>query len=216
MRIAIIDDHPIVCQDISSILKHEADFDVVASVSNGKDAEQKLVGLAPDLILVDLRLPGESGFDIVERLKPLIPNTKFVVFSTFSTVDDVQRAIAVGIDGYILKETLPEELISALRLVGQGRPYIDPSIMEIVIQWQKRTVDPLTSLTPREREVLGSLSRGLSNRQIGKDLYISEYTVKKHVSSILAKLGLEDRTQAALYAVANEVGNGKQRHQSPA
>ena len=138
------------------------------------------------------------------------------MFSTFSTVDDVQRAIAVGIDGYILKETLPEELISALRLVGQGRPYIDPSIMEIVIQWQKRTVDPLTSLTPREREVLGSLSRGLSNRQIGKDLYISEYTVKKHVSSILAKLGLDDRTQAALYAVANEIGNGKERRQSPA
>ncbi len=212
MRIAIIDDHPIVCQGISSILKNEADFDLVACVSNGKDAKQKLIVLAPDLILVDLRLSGESGFDIIDKLKPLIPNTKFVVFSTFSTVDDVQRAIEAGIDGYILKETLPEELISALKLIGQGRPYIDPSIMQIVVQWQKKTAGPLTSLTPREREVLESLSRGLSNRQIGKNLYISEYTVKKHVSSILAKLGLDDRTQAALYAVANEIGSGKQQH----
>ncbi len=215
MKIAIIDDHPIVCQGISAILAPEKDLDVVACISSGKGAECKLAELAPDMVLVDLRLPGESGLDIIERLKPLLPNSKFVVFSTFSTTDDVLRAMEVGVDGYILKEMLPEELISALRLVSQGRPYIDPSIMQTIVQWQKKTASPLALLTPREREVLESLSRGLSNRQIGEDLFITEHTVKKHIGSILAKLGLDDRTQAALYAVSNAATSPK-RHESPA
>ena len=215
MRIAIVDDHPIVCQGIGSILANEKDLELVACVSSGKEAEHSLGNFAPDLVLVDLRLPGESGLDIIQKLKTMLPNSKFVVFSTFSTTEDVLKAVELGVDGYILKEMLPEELIAALRLVGKGRPYVDPSVMEIVIQWQKRAAGPLTSLTPREHEVLESLSKGLSNREIGKHLFISEYTVKKHVSSILSKLGLDDRTQAALYAVANQIGDGS-RYRAPA
>lgn len=204
MKIAIIDDHPIVCQGIAAILASEEDIDLVGCVSGGKEAESKLIDLEPDVILVDLRFPGESGLDVIQKLKPMLPNSRFVVFSTYSTTEEVIRAVEAGVDGYLLKEMLPEELISALKLIAKGRPYIHPSVMQTIVQWQKKTAGPLSLLTPREREVLDLLSKGLNNRQIGQRLYISEHTVKKHVSSILAKLDLDGRTQAALYTLSTE------------
>lgn len=170
--------------------------------SNGREAERLIQEQDPDVVLMDMRLPGESGIDIIRRIKPKAPAARFVILTTYAERQDVNAAINMGVDGYVLKEALPEEMLAALRLVGQGRPYFDPGVMQLMLANQQRN-DELSELTEREQDVLRELAKGLSNKEIAKELFVTEYTVKKHVSGILSKLGLKDRTQAALYAIAN-------------
>lgn len=204
MRIAIVDDHPLVWEGIKSILLSEDGFDLVGCAANGREAERLFRESQPDLVLVDLRIPGESGISIISNLRQVLPWAKFAVLSTYAHDDDVEKALDAKVDGYILKEAHPEELISALRLIGRGRTYFDPQVVQAALRFRKITRDTTTRLTPREREVLLALAKGLSNREIAGSLYITEHTVKKHVSAILDKLNLEDRTQAALYAISRK------------
>lgn len=203
MKIAIVDDHLLVWEGIKSILQSEDGFELAGCAANGREAERLFRESQPDLVLVDLRIPGESGISIISNLRQVLPSSKFVVLSTYVHDDDVEKALDAKVDGYILKEAHPEELISALRLVGRGRTYFDPRVVQVALKFRKVTRDPATSLTPREREVLLALAKGLSNREIAGTLYITEHTVKKHISAILDKLNLQDRTQAALYAVSH-------------
>lgn len=205
MKIFVIDDHPLVCEGIKAILDNEDGMELAGSASSGQEAEQLFANAKPDLALVDLRLPGESGIEIIRRLRPLAPGCRYIILTTYADPEDVRMAIEAGVDGYILKEALPEEMTSALRLVGRGRPYFDPSVMQMMLQQPKKGEDNLSELTDRELEVLRALTRGLSNREIANMLFVTEHTVKKHISSILCKLDLKDRTQAALYAVSNGV-----------
>lgn len=205
MKIFVVDDHPLVCEGIKAILDNEEDMELAGSASSGQEAEQSFAHMKPDLSLVDLRLPGESGIDIIRRLRHLAPDCRYVILTTYANPEDVRMAMEAGVDGYILKEALPEEMTSALRLVGRGRPYFDPSVMQMMLQQPKKGDDNLSELTDRELEVLRALTRGLSNREIAGMLFVTEHTVKKHISSILCKLDLKDRTQAALYAVSNGV-----------
>lgn len=206
LKVVVVDDHPLVCEGIKAVLEQEAGMEMVGRAGSGHEAELLLSRTQPDVALVDLRLPGEHGVDIIKRLRPLAPGCRFVILTTFAAPEDVRRAMAEGVDGYILKEALPEEMIAALRLVGRGRPYFDPAVMQMVMQQPNKEEDRLSDLTEREREVLEALARGLSNKEIAKLLYVTEHTIKKHISSILDKLNLKDRTQAALYAVEKGMG----------
>lgn len=201
MRVAVVDDHPLVWQGIKAVLSTEPDMEPIGWASNGREAEKLVLDRNPDVVLMDMRLPGESGLDIIQRIKPKVPSARFVILTTYAEQQDVTAAINMGVDGYVLKEALPEEMLAALRLVGRGRPYFDPAVMQLVVANQKRQ-DELSELTERELEVLQELAQGLSNKEIAGKLFVTEYTVKKHVSGILSKLGLKDRTQAALYALS--------------
>jgi two-component system nitrate/nitrite response regulator NarL len=157
----------------------------------------------PDLVLIDLRLSQENGLDIVEEANKRKERCKCVILTSFADPEDFRRAEASGVHGFILKEALPEEILYAIRIIGRGRKYYDPNVVRLMVEDNGGGFTE--ELTPREWDVLKALGRGLANRQIAKELYITEYTVKKHVSQILAKLGLKDRTQAALYANARGV-----------
>jgi DNA-binding NarL/FixJ family response regulator len=205
LKVFVIDDHPLVCEGIKAILDSEDGMELAGSASSGLEAEQLFTQTKPDLALVDLRLPGENGIEIIKRLRPIVPSCRFIILTTYAQPDDVRLAMEAGVDGYILKEALPEEMTSALRLVSRGRPYFDPSVMQMMMHQPKKADDNLSELTDRELEVLRALTRGLSNREIAGSLFVTEHTVKKHISSILCKLDLKDRTQAALFAVSNGV-----------
>jgi two-component system, NarL family, nitrate/nitrite response regulator NarL len=198
--ILIVDDHPLVRQGLISLFSFEEDLSCIGEASNNKEALKEIVEKKPDIVLVDLRLGNESGFDLVEKVSSLSSfDPKFIVLTSSAHVADFQRAKVVGAYGYILKEALPEELLYAIRLISNGRKYYDPGILEIVLGFKEED-EFINTLTPKEIEVLRELGSGLSNREIASKLFISENTVKKHVSQILEKLSLSDRTQAALFA----------------
>ena len=150
----------------------------------------------PDFAIVDIRLGDRTGFELVESFGH--SGCRFIMLTSSAAEFDVRRAEESGADGYVLKDSMPEELLLAIKMVDSGRKYFDQGLMEVLIR--KEADDPLEKLTPKEREVLISLGEGLSNGAMAKKLMISEFTVKKHVSRIFQKLNLNDRTQAALYA----------------
>ncbi|MDD2554564.1 MAG: response regulator transcription factor, partial [Desulfotomaculaceae bacterium] len=154
LKVFIIDDHPLVCAGIKAILENEEGMEWAGSAGNGQEAEQFFRHTRPDLALVDLRLPGENGIGIIRRLRPLAPECRYIILTTYADPEDVRLAMEAGVDGYILKEALPEEMTSALRLVGRGRPYFDPSVMQLMLRQPKKADDNLSELTDRELEVL--------------------------------------------------------------
>ncbi len=199
MKVLLIDDHPLVRKGLASVLSLEKDIEIVGEAGNMNDALKAIEMYNPDLALVDIRLGNEYGLDIIEKSKSKNASCKFIVLTSSGSDGDFKRAEEAGALGYILKEALPEELLFAVRLVSRGRRYYDPCIMELLMKESSKN-DQDSNLTAREKEVLRALGEGLSNRDIAEKLYITEYTVKKHVSQILSKLELADRTQAALYA----------------
>lgn len=202
MRIVIIDDHPVVRKGLAAVFSLEEDMNVVGEAMNKEDGLKLLQVQQPDLALIDLRLAEDSGVELIREARIQGINCKFILLTSSASMEDVNQAKQVFVDGYILKEALPEELLYAIQLVMRGRKYYDPGLMEFNIQQPTHSLHE--ELTPKEKEVLIALGEGLSNKGVGNKLFISECTVKKHVSQILDKLELNDRTQAALYA--NAVG----------
>jgi len=198
MHIVIIDDHPLVCQGLSAVLSIEDDMNIVGEASIANEGFQLICEKQPDVAIVDLRLGDTCGLDLIQSCKEKIPNCKYIVLTSSADRNDFCKADEIGADGYILKQAFPEEIIAAVRLVHRGRKYFDPVMVESVMHNKIR--DPFGMLTSRERDVLDALGQGLRNSEIASKLFITEFTVKKHVSQILAKLELSDRTQAALMA----------------
>ncbi len=197
MKIAIVDDHPLVREGLSAIIACESDIELSGEAENIKDALMMIQHKNPDIVLVDIRLADESGLDIVKKAKQSEYLKKFIILTSSTEEENFYKAEKLGVDGYIFKEALPEELIYAIRLVNRGRKYYDPEVIKLKMKEDNKFTEKLTL---REREVLTALGKGFSNRNIAKELFLSENTIKKHVSQILAKLELSDRTQAALYA----------------
>ncbi|ABR46716.1 two component transcriptional regulator, LuxR family [Alkaliphilus metalliredigens QYMF] len=198
MRILIVDDHPLVRKGIASILFLEKDVHEIKEAENIEEAIDMMAKFSPEITLIDLNLGRQDGLEIVNKARAKGMATKFIVLTSSSKREDFLRAREAGVDGYILKEAFAEDILYALRIVLRGKKFIDPE----VIQYQTSDIrenSHLDELTPRERDVLTELGKGLSNFEIGKQLFISEHTVKKHVSNILSKLELNHRTQAALF-----------------
>jgi DNA-binding NarL/FixJ family response regulator len=211
IRVAISDDHPVVRQGLRSFLEAQG-FEVVGEAADGEEAVHLVERTQPDVLLTDVVMPGVDGIEAIRRLRAAGSSVGILVLTSFSGAELVIPAIRAGADGYMLKDAGPTALDAAIRAVHRGEPLLAPEAAAVVMAKVAGAPDAATPadgsvhpdlerLTAREREVLAGLGRGLSNRQLAAELYVSEKTVKTHVSNVLAKLRLGDRTQAALFAV---------------
>jgi len=196
IRVLCVDDHAIVREGLSSIIALQPDMELVGAVESGAEALKMFRDLAPDVTLVDLRLRDTTGFDLIRDILKLSPSARTIVLTSFEGDVDIERALAAGAMGYVVKGMVREELLRAVRAVQAGKRYVPPSIAATLI-------DHLASekLTHRELEVLKEIAKGLRNKEIGGALSITEDTVKMHVKSILTKLGVNDRTEAVTMAL---------------
>jgi DNA-binding NarL/FixJ family response regulator len=202
IRILVADDHPIVRSGISSILATQPDFEIVGEAANGNDAVAAAARLAPDLVLMDLRMPGLNGVGASTAILAARPSTRIVVLTTYASDGEVLRAIEAGAVGYLLKDVPHEELFRALRAVARGERYLAPVVTERLMARLQQP--PHLTLTDREIDVLRAVSRGDGNKRIAEALGIAEPTVKAHLVHIFEKLGVENRTTAA--RVARDLG----------
>jgi NarL family two-component system response regulator LiaR len=204
IRILLVDDHIIVRKGIVALLATEPDIQVMGEASNGEEAVVQFTALHPDVILMDLVMPKMDGIEAIRQITTLQPSARILVLTSFTADDKVLPAIKAGALGYLLKDSSPEDLIHAIRQVYQGESWLHPAIARKLLHEithpasRPPTPDPLTE---REVDVLQLIAQGMSNREISVKLVLSETTVRTHVSSLLAKLHLASRTQAALYAL---------------
>jgi DNA-binding NarL/FixJ family response regulator len=212
VRLLVVDDHPVVRQGLRTFLGTRSDFEVVGEAGDGETAVAEAARLRPDVILMDLVMPGVDGLEAIGRIRAADPHARILVLTSFASADQVLPALRAGAAGYLLKDAAPGDVEAAIRAVHRGEGLLDPAVTATVLAEVNRpgrdsppagsrAGDPgFATLTPRERQVLGLLGRGMTNAAIARELFVAEKTVKTHVSSILAKLRLADRTQAALYA----------------
>jgi len=205
-RVFIVDDHPIVREGLRTLLREEEDIEVVGEAGDGITALARVLALLPDVVLLDLVIPGLAGAELIRKIKDSARGVQVLVLTSFAEEGQVQQAVAAGAAGYVLKDVLKDDLLQAIRNAREGKPWLHPEAQR---QLMKSAGAPsstaLDTLSPRERAVLEQVGRGRSNREIASRLGISEGTVKGYVSGALAKLGLADRTQAALYAVRHGI-----------
>jgi two-component system NarL family response regulator len=196
IRILIVDDHPVVRAGLTSMLGTQIGLEVVGSASSGEEAMEMLRHDGADLLLLDLRMPGLNGIDTLIALKHFNSAPRVIILTSFETDEDVYRAFQAGAQGYLLKDTSQKEMVEAIRSVHSGKRYIPRHIASRLAERMMRT-----NLTGRELEILKMLSKGLTNKQIGSALSISDNTVRNHVNSIIEKLEVSDRTEAATTAI---------------
>ncbi|WP_286173390.1 response regulator transcription factor [Geobacillus sp. E263] len=199
-----MDDHHVVRRGLVFFLQTQKEINVVGEAADGKEAVERVKELQPDVVLMDLVMPVMDGIEATKKIKELSPHTKILILTSFSDVDHVIPAIRAGASGYQLKDVEPDQLVQAIISVYRGENQLHPKITaHLMTHLSKgdRKEQLIETLTKREKEVLAEIAKGKSNKEIAAALMITEKTVKTHVSNILAKLNLADRTQAALYAV---------------
>jgi NarL family two-component system response regulator LiaR len=201
LTILLADDHPVVRQGLKTFLDLQPDMQVVGEAATGAEAVAQAEELRPDLVLLDLVMPDLGGIEAAGRIRKACPETKVIVLTSYAEDENVIPALKAGASGYLLKDVEPAELADAVRRVHRGEALLHPAIASRVLREVVEPQPDRDALTARELDVLRLLARGLPNKLIARDLGIAERTVKTHVSSILAKLGVTDRTQAALHAV---------------
>lgn len=200
IRVVIVDDHQVVRHGLRTFLDIQDDIEVVGEAADGGEAVDQVESLQPDVVLLDLHLPTVDGVEVLRMLRDRGCPARVLVLTSFTEPSEVVPALRAGAAGYLFKDVEPEALAQALRAVNAGQVLLEPDVAAALLAGGAPN-DRAASLTEREREVLAEIARGRSNREIARALVLSEKTVKTHVSAILAKLGLADRTQAALFAV---------------
>lgn len=200
IRVLVADDHPIVRQGLKTFLDIQPDLTVVAEARDGDEALALIAAHEPDVVLLDLKMPGSDGAKVLSRLAELKHPAKVIVLTSVTEASRVGEAVAAGAAGFLYKDIDPESLAQAIRSVADGQVIF---AREAVAAMTAPVPRPVASLTPREREVLALVAAGRSNREIARQLSVAEKTVKTHLSSLFRKLGVADRTQAALYAVTH-------------
>lgn len=200
IRVLLADDQDLVRAGLRSLLDAQDGVEVVGEAADGAEAVALAVRLLPDVVVMDLRMPRRDGVAATAELRALLPAMRVLVLSTFDEDELVRAAVAAGACGYLLKDAPVEQLLLGLRCAASGQTLVSPAIARRLLDRFAAPLRPLPDLTSRERDVLVLLARGLSNRELGRQLHVSEATVKTHVSSLLAKLGLRDRLQAAVLA----------------
>ncbi len=202
IRIFLLDDHEVVRRGIADLLASVPGFEVVGEAATAEEARHRIPAVRPDVAILDGRLPDGSGIDVCRDIRSQLPDTYCLILTSYDDQDAVLAAVLAGASGYVLKEVRGSGLIDAVRQVALGRSLIDPATIGQVmtrLRHGSATEDKLAGLTERERDVLDLIADGLTNRQIGERLFLAEKTVKNYVSSLLAKLGMQRRTQAAVF-----------------
>jgi two-component system, NarL family, response regulator LiaR len=209
IRILIADDQAIARQGLQVILSSEEDIEVVGQAKDGQEAVELVETLTPDLVVMDLKMPRLNGVQATKAIKEKFPDVAILVLTTYDMDDWVANAIRNGANGYLLKDTPPQELLTAIRGTVQGKNYLDPNVAGKMFQQMqqnqapasKSKLEPLEPLTERELDVLKLLAKGLSNGEIADSLKLSEGTVRNYLSTLFSKLGVSDRTKAAVLAL---------------
>jgi DNA-binding NarL/FixJ family response regulator len=196
IRVLVVEDHNVVRQGLVALLKVATGLEVVGEAADGIEAVAQFRRQHPDVTLIDLRLPGMSGVDVIQRVRSEAPQARFIVLTTYDGDEDIYRALKAGAKAYLLKGMTSEDLISTIRTVHEGKSHIPAAIAEKLAERMGAE-----ELTPREFDVLEQIVRGKSNKEIAFELEVSEATVKTHINSLLGKLGVTDRTQAATAAI---------------
>jgi DNA-binding NarL/FixJ family response regulator len=208
IRILLVDDQDLIRRGMKALLKSDPDLEVIGEASDGEAALKWVAQLNPDLVLMDIRMPGMDGVAATQAIRQAHPLVKVLILTTFDDQVYVQQALTAGAVGYLLKDTPFSELTQAIRLVDKGYTQLSPGLMSKMLVNPapvSESLEPierseLAELTPREREILSLIAQGANNREIAQTLFLSEKTVRNHVSNLLSRLGLRDRTQAAIYA----------------
>lgn len=200
IRILLADDHAVVREGLRALLEQQPDMRIVGEAGDGPTALRMVLGETPDVVVLDMKMPGASAVETIEAIKQQRPRTQVLVFTSYAEDSQVRDALTAGATGYLLKDALAEDLVRAVREVNAGRAWLHPQAQRQMLEWMRRPPSQIDSLTSRERSVLSLLAEGQSNKQIARSLGLTAGTVKGYVSQVLDKLGVADRTQAALLA----------------
>ena len=209
-RIIIVDDHEIVRFGLKSLLDQHPEYDVIAEASNAKEALQQVNSYHPDIVLMDIRLPGKSGIDACEEIKSKYPDIKVIMLTSFAEDEMLFSAIKAGASGYVLKQINLDDLVRSIESVARGEAALDPAVTQRVFQEVRKAVKDeeaaaFSNLSQQEKMVLKLVAEGKTNREIAQALFLGEGTVRNYVSSILSKLGVSNRAEAAAYAVEHNL-----------
>jgi DNA-binding NarL/FixJ family response regulator len=198
VRVLVVDDHPVVRSGLTGLLASEPDIEVVGEAADGQAAVDAARTLAPDLVLMDLRMPVLDGAAATARIRAETPSVHVLVLTTYETDTDILRAVEAGATGYLLKDTPREQLVAGVRAAARGESALSPTVARRLVEQLRSDRDRLSA---RELEVLAGVARGLSNAAIGRELFIAEATVKTHLLRTFTKLGVDDRTRAVTIAI---------------
>jgi NarL family two-component system response regulator LiaR len=201
IRVLVVDDHAVVREGLRTFLELQDGIEVAGEAADGEEAIEAAERLRPDVVLMDLVMPALDGLAAMRVLRERVPGARVIVLTSFADDDKLLPALRAGAAGYLLKNAEPQELARAVRAANAGEALLDPHVAARLVDALAGEKEPLDRLTPREREVLQLIGRGFSNKRIAHELRLSEKTVKTHVGHVLAKLGVDDRTQAAVFAV---------------
>ena len=210
IKVMLVDDHELIREGIKQILELENDIDVISQVGSGVEAIDLARRYKPDIILLDINMPEMNGIEVLKRLRDLGIESKVIMLTIYNDREYILETMKIGAEGYVLKDSDAEGLVKAIRDVNAGKTYIQPSIASLLIEngikdELNEDLKKINSLTKREYEVLTLIAEGLSNKDIADRLFISEKTVKNHVSSIFKKIEVNDRIQAAIFAFKNNI-----------
>jgi two-component system, NarL family, response regulator LiaR len=201
IRVLVVDDHAVVREGLRTFLELQDGIEVAGEAADGEEAIEAAERLRPDVVLMDLVMPALDGIAAMRALRERVPGARVIVLTSFADDDKLLPALRAGAAGYLLKNAEPQELARAVRAAHAGEALLDPHVAARLVDALAGEKEPLDRLTPREREVLQLIGRGFSNKRIAQELRLSEKTVKTHVGHVLAKLGVGDRTHAAVFAV---------------
>jgi two-component system response regulator DevR len=209
-RILLVDDHEIVRLGLKALLERQPHFEVVAEASTARDAVEKVEAFSPDVVVMDIRLPGGSGIEASEEIVERFPNSKVIMLTSYAEDEMLFSAIRAGAAGYVLKQIGGDDLVRAIEAVSRGEALLDPAVTQRIFQEVRKAAkeeeaSAFSALTQQEKHVLLLVSEGRTNREIAKALFLGEGTVRNYVSSILSKLGVSNRAEAAAYAVEHNL-----------
>ena len=213
MTLLVVDDHEVVRQGLVALLDRRAGFQVVAEAGTVAEALEQARRFEPNLVVMDVRLPDGSGIEACRDIRSELPNTRVVMLTSYPDEDAVLAAIVAGASGYLLKQVRARDLVSALEAVGRGESLLDPAVTGKVLERMRRIAtadepDELSALTAQERKILALVAEGKTNKEIAAEVFLSDKTVKNYVSSILSKLYLERRAQAAAFVAKHRFDRG--------
>jgi two-component system response regulator DevR len=202
IRVFLVDDHELIRRGLRDCMETEQDLSVVGEAGTAEEAMRQIPAVMPEVVVLDVRLPDGNGIEVCRDLRSAHPEIRFLILTTYSDDEALFDAIIAGADGYVLKDTKGDSLVDSIRRVAEGQSLLDPTVTKHVLARLRRfheAADHLSVLTKQERGILDLIGRGLTNRQIATEMHLAEKTVKNYVSSLLSKLGMSHRVQAAIY-----------------